>query len=345
VISKMTGVPLTRMEKEETERLLKLEEELHKRVISQDEAIKAISKSIRRARSGLKDPKRPMGSFIFVGPSGVGKTLLSKALAEFMFGDEDALVHIDMSEYMEKHNVSRLIGAPPGYVGYEEGGQLTEKIRRRPYSVVLLDEIEKAHPDVFNTLLQVMEEGRLTDSFGRHIDFRNVILIMTSNIGADLIKGGGGGFGFGKRDEQANYESMKKLLLKEIERYFRPEFINRLDDVIVFRPLNRDDLVAIIEYELKKVRKRLVDRQLNLELDDAAKAFLMDKGYNPDFGARPLRRAIEHYVEDPLSEAILRGEFEGKHLVKVTHTEGAEALTFNAEAGVEPEKATAQSST
>jgi len=338
VVSKMTGVPLTRMEKEETERLLKLEDELHKRVVSQEEAIKAVSKAIRRARSGLKDPKRPMGSFIFVGPSGVGKTLLSKALAEFMFGDEDALVHIDMSEYMEKHNVSRLIGAPPGYVGYEEGGQLTERIRRRPYSVVLLDEIEKAHPDVFNTLLQVMEEGRLTDSFGRHIDFRNVVLIMTSNIGADLIKGGGGGFGFGKRDTDAKYESMKALLNKEIERYFRPEFINRLDDVIVFRPLGRDDLVSIIEYELKKVRKRLIDRELSLELDDSAKAFLMEKGYNPDFGARPLRRAIEHFVEDPLSESILRGDFEGKHLVKVTRVEGEDKLTFRAEAGEQPPK-------
>jgi ATP-dependent Clp protease ATP-binding subunit ClpC len=331
VVSKMTGVPLTRMEKAETERLLKLEEELHKRVISQDEAIKAVAKAIRRARSGLKDPKRPMGSFIFVGPSGVGKTLLSKALAEFLFADEDALVHIDMSEYMEKHNVSRLIGAPPGYVGYEEGGQLTEKIRRRPYAVVLLDEIEKAHPDVFNTLLQVMEEGRLTDSFGRHIDFRNVILIMTSNIGADLIKGGGGSFGFAKQDADATYEGMKKLLLKEIEHYFRPEFINRLDDVIVFRPLTRDDLNEIVEYELKKVRMRLADRDIALELDDAAKTFLMEKGYNPDFGARPLRRAIEQYVEDALSEAILRGEFEGKNKVTVIHVEDADHLTFKAE--------------
>ncbi|MBI1367921.1 MAG: AAA domain-containing protein [Planctomycetes bacterium] len=330
VVSKMTGVPLTRLEKAETERLLKLEEELHKRVVSQDEAIKAIAKAIRRARSGLKDPKRPMGSFIFVGPSGVGKTLLSKALAEFLFADEEALVHIDMSEYMEKHNVSRLIGAPPGYVGYEEGGQLTERIRRRPYAVVLLDEIEKAHPDVFNTLLQVMEEGRLTDSFGRHIDFRNVILIMTSNIGADLIKGGGSSFGFAKQDADATYEGMKKLLNKEIERYFRPEFINRLDDIIVFRPLTRQNLENIVEYELKKVRKRLAERGIELELDEAAKSFLMDKGYNPDFGARPLRRAIEQYVEDAMSEAILRGEFEGKNNVQVTHAEGADGLAFKA---------------
>ncbi|MBI1372986.1 MAG: AAA domain-containing protein [Phycisphaera sp.] len=338
VVSKMTGVPLTKMEKEETERLLKLESELHKRVVSQEDAIKAVAKAIRRARSGLKDPKRPMGSFIFVGPSGVGKTLLSKALAEFMFADEDALIHIDMSEYMEKHNVSRLIGAPPGYVGYEEGGQLTEKIRRRPYAVVLLDEIEKAHPDVFNTLLQVMEEGRLTDSFGRHVDFRNVILIMTSNIGAELIKGGGGGFGFRKQDDNANYESMKELLNKEIERFFRPEFINRLDDVIVFRPLNRDDLEQIVDYELRKVHQRLAEQELSMELDESAKVFLMEKGYNPDFGARPLRRAIEQYVEDAMSEAILRGEFTEKKLIKVSHVAGENHLSIEAADAPAPTK-------
>ncbi len=331
VVSKMTGVPLTRLEKAETERLLKLEEELHKRVISQEEAIRAIAKAIRRARSGLKDPKRPMGSFIFVGPSGVGKTLLSKALAEFMFGDEEALIQLDMSEYMEKHNVSRLIGAPPGYVGYEEGGQLTERIRRRPYAVVLLDEIEKAHPDVFNMLLQIMEEGRLTDSFGRNIDFRNVIMIMTSNIGADLIKSGGAGFGFAKRSEEADYERMKELLLKEIERYFRPEFLNRLDDVIVFHPLNREDLVDIVDLEVKKVRDRLSERGLVLELDSSARDFLIEKGYNPDFGARPLRRAIEQHVEDALSEAILRGDFEGKQNVRIIKKEDESGLNFEAE--------------
>jgi ATP-dependent Clp protease ATP-binding subunit ClpC len=330
VVSKMTGVPLTRLEKAETERLLKLEEELHKRVVSQDDAINTIAKAIRRARAGLKDPKRPMGSFIFIGPSGVGKTLLSKALAEFLFDDEEALIHIDMSEYMEKHNVSRLIGAPPGYVGYEEGGQLTEKIRRRPYSVVLLDEIEKAHHDVYNTLLQVMEEGRLTDSFGRHVDFRNVILIMTSNIGADLIKGGGSSFGFGKRDEDRNHDDMKKLLNKEIERHFRPEFINRLDDIIVFRPLTKEDLEQIVKYELQKVSDRLSERDLEMDIERSAKEFLMEKGYNPDFGARPLRRAIEQYVEDTLSEAILRGEFDGKNTVTIQHVEGEEALSFTA---------------
>src|SRR5882724_8080438 len=275
VVSKMTGVPLTRLEKEEAQRLLELENELHKRVVSQDEAIKAISKTIRRARSGLKDPHRPMGSFLFLGPSGVGKTLLSKALAEFMFGDEDALIAIDMSEYMEKHNVSRLIGAPPGYVGYEEGGQLTERIRRRPYSVVLLDEVEKAHPDVFNMLLQIMEEGRLTDSFGRHVDFRNVVMIMTSNIGADLIKGGGPYFGLRPKgkgaQEERNYQTIKETVMKELERYFRPEFIGRLDDVIVFRPLSRTNMEQIVEYELRKVTRRLVDHGLKIEISNEVK--------------------------------------------------------------------------
>ncbi|MEX0776751.1 MAG: ATP-dependent Clp protease ATP-binding subunit [Phycisphaeraceae bacterium] len=332
VVSKMTGIPLTRLEKAESERLLRLEDELHKKVVSQNESIVAVSKAIRRARSGLKDPRRPMGSFIFVGPSGVGKTLLSKALAEFMFGDEDALIRIDMSEYMEKHNVSRLIGAPPGYVGYEEGGQLTEQIRRRPYSVVLLDEIEKAHPDVFNMLLQIMEEGQLTDSFGRHVDFRNVVLIMTSNIGAELIKNKGG-FGFARPSEDANYEKMKQTLTSEIERYFRPEFINRLDDVIVFRPLNREDLVNIVAYEMKKVCKRLEERDIKVELEDSAKDFLIEKGYNPDFGARPLRRAIEHHIEDPLSESILRSEFKPGQVVRIYHEKDQEkkVLTFTAQ--------------
>ena len=322
VISKMTGVPLTRLEKEEAQRLLELENELHKKVVSQDEAIKAISKTIRRARSGLKDPHRPMGSFLFLGPSGVGKTMLSKSLAEFMFGDADSLIQIDMSEYMEKHNVSRLIGAPPGYVGYEEGGQLTERIRRRPYSVVLLDEIEKAHPDVFNMLLQVMEEGRLTDSFGRHVDFRNVVFIMTSNIGSELIKSGGPDFGLRGRSkgttEERTYDKIKETVMKELERYMRPEFIGRLDDVIVFRPLSKTDLEHIVEFELKKVTKRLVDHGLRIEITKEAKDFLIEKGTNTDFGARPLRRAIEQHVEDPLSEDILRGSFKDKDLIRIT---------------------------
>jgi ATP-dependent Clp protease ATP-binding subunit ClpC len=345
VVSKMTGVPLTRLEKEEAQRLLELENELHKRVVSQDEAIRAISKTIRRARSGLKDPNRPMGSFLFLGPTGVGKTLLSKALAEFMFGDDESLVQIDMSEYMEKHNVSRLIGAPPGYVGYEEGGQLTERIRRRPYAVVLLDEIEKAHPDVYNMLLQVMEEGHLTDSFGRRVDFRNVIVIMTSNIGSDLIKGGGSSFGLRAKgkggDEERNYQQIKDTVTKELDRYMRPEFIGRLDDVIVFRPLGRPHLEQIVELELNKITKRLVDHGLKIEVSEEAKEFLIEKGTNADLGARPLRRAIEQYVEDPLSEDILRGSFKGKDMIRITvkdEGEGNKHLYFVAESTANAEE-------
>jgi ATP-dependent Clp protease ATP-binding subunit ClpC len=324
VVSKMTGIPLTRLSTEDSLRLMQMEEELHKRVVSQDEAIKAISKAVRRSRSGLKDPKRPTGCFIFAGPTGVGKTLLAKAVAEFMFGDSDALVHIDMSEYMEKHNVSRLIGAPPGYVGYEEGGQLTEKIRRRPYAVVLLDEVEKAHPDVFNMLLQVMEEGRLTDSFGRNVDFRNVILILTTNAGAEAIKNESA-LGFQRPDSDASYGSMKERVIEQIERVFRPEFINRLDDIIVFRHLTNNDLKSIIDLELARVRDRLADRGFELEMTDAAKEFLIKVACeNIDFGARPLRRALEHRVEDPLSEELLRGTFQGKELIIVDVASGEE---------------------
>jgi len=308
VVSSMTGIPLARLESEETKRLLSMEDELHRRVISQDEAIRAIAKAVRRSRSGLKDPRRPIGCFIFLGPTGVGKTLLARALAEFMFGEEDALIQIDMSEYMEKHNVSRLIGAPPGYVGYEEGGQLTEKIRRRPYAVVLLDEIEKAHPDVFNTLLQIMEEGRLTDSFGRHIDFKNVILIMTSNIGADVIKTQGA-LGFVKATAEETYEDMKRRLMNVVERHFRPEFINRLDDIIVLRHLTKDDLQKIVDIEFARVARRLGERGFTVELASDAKQFLIEKGYTPEFGARPLRRAIESHIEDPLAEELLRSQF------------------------------------
>jgi len=316
VVSKMTGIPLTRMSTEDSLRLMQMEQELHKRVISQDEAIKAVARAVRRSRSGLQDPKRPTGTFVFAGPTGVGKTLLAKALAEFMFGDQDALIQIDMSEYMEKHNVSRLIGAPPGYVGYEEGGQLTEQIRRRPYAVVLLDEIEKAHPEVFNMLLQVMEEGRLTDSFGRNIDFRNTILIMTTNAGAEAIKNEAA-FGFQKPDQDASYENMKTRVTDEIEKVFRPEFINRVNDIIVFRHLNDDDMKYVIDLELGKVRERLLEKGIALELTDEAKEFLVKKGTNTDFGARPLRRAIESFIEDPLAEELLKGEFAGKSLVKV----------------------------
>ena len=316
VVSKMTGIPLTRLSTEDSLRLMQMEEDLHSRVISQDEAIKAISKAVRRSRSGLKDPKRPTGCFVFAGPTGVGKTLLAKALAEFMFGDEEALIQIDMSEYMEKHNVSRLIGAPPGYVGYEEGGQLTEKIRRRPYAVVLLDEIEKAHPDVFNMLLQVMEEGRLTDSFGRNVDFRNAILIMTTNAGAEAIKNEAS-MVFQRPTDDASYDSMKERVSDRIEKFFRPEFLNRLDDVIVFRHLTAKDLKQVIDLELSKVRERLGERGLELQLTDDAKELLIKKGSNLDYGARPLRRAIENYIEDPLSEDLLKGEFQGKDRIVV----------------------------
>jgi ATP-dependent Clp protease ATP-binding subunit ClpC len=317
VVSKMTGIPLTRMSTEDTMRLMQMEADLHKKVISQEEAIKAIAKAVRRSRSGLQDPKRPTGTFVFAGPTGVGKTLLAKALAEFMFGDEDALIQIDMSEYMEKHNVSRLIGAPPGYVGYEEGGQLTEQIRRRPYAVVLLDEIEKAHPEVFNMLLQVMEEGRLTDSFGRNVDFRNVILIMTTNAGADAIKNESA-FGFQKPDDDAGYESMKRRVTDEIEKVFRPEFINRVNDIIVFHHLTTTDLKEVVDLELSKVRKRLAEKGLTIELSDESKEFLIKKGSNTDYGARPLRRAIESFIEDPLAEELLKGEFNGKDTIRVS---------------------------
>jgi ATP-dependent Clp protease ATP-binding subunit ClpC len=334
VVSKMTGVPLKRLEDNETQRLLSMEDELHKAVVSQHEAIQAIAKAVRKSRAGLKDPKRPIGSFIFAGPTGVGKTLLAKRLAAFMFSDENALVQIDMSEYSEKHNVSRLIGAPPGYIGYEEGGQLTEKIRRRPYSVVLLDEIEKAHPEVWNMLLQIMEEGRLTDNVGRVIDFKNAILIMTTNIGAEQIAGRQefGLHTLARRNEESTYEGMKSKLKAEMEKNFRPEFLNRVDDIIVFRSLNKADLKRIIDIELEKVTKRLREKGLALVLTDEAKELLIDKGTSLEFGARPLRRAIEHFLEDPMAEDLLRGSFTGKDAitVHVHEVNGEKKLHFNA---------------
>ena len=338
VVSKMTGIPLRKMQGEETLRLLKMEDSLHKRVISQHEAVTTIAKAVRRSRAGLKDPRRPIGSFIFLGPTGVGKTLLAKALAEFMFGDQDALIQIDMSEYMEKHAVSRLVGAPPGYVGYEEGGQLTEKIRRRPYSVVLLDEIEKAHPEIFNILLQIMEDGKLTDSYGRHVDFRNTIIIMTSNVGAKLIKDSGS-IGFGKRSNESNYADLKRKLIQKMEEEFRPEFIARLDDVIVFHHLTADDMSKIVHLEVAQVSKRLREKEINLVLTENGLNFLMEKGTNLDMGARPLRRAVEKFIEDPMSEEILRGTIPPKTRVEAIPDEKRENLVFRVIGEFQPELA------
>jgi ATP-dependent Clp protease ATP-binding subunit ClpC len=319
-VSKMTGIPLNRLDQAEADRLINMENELGRDVIHQERAITAVAKAVRRSRAGLKDPNRPMGSFVFLGPSGVGKTWLSKCLAKFMFGSEDAIIQIDMSEYMEKYNASRLVGAPPGYVGYEEGGQLTEKVRRRPYSVVLLDEIEKAHPDIFNMLLQIMEEGRLTDSFGRHIDFRNVILIMTSNIGANLIKNSTG-LGFGK-GAQSGTDKMKDMIMGEVERHFRPEFINRLDEIVIFNQLGRDDMQRIVENELAKVNKRMKQKGHVLEVDQSVIEWLIEKSFHEDFGARPLKRGIEKLLEDPLSEQILKGKLDVPYTIRATVVEG-----------------------
>ena len=329
VVAKWTGVPLQRMEEKEAEKLLKMEEELKTRVIGQDEACAAISKALIRSRADLKNPRRPIGSFIFLGPTGVGKTYLAKNLAEFMFGDSDALIQIDMSEYMEKFTSSRLIGSPPGYVGYEEGGQLSEAVRRRPYSVVLFDEVEKAHPDVMHLLLQILEEGQVTDSLGRKIDFRNTIIILTSNVGAELIKKQGS-VGFGAMDEDhADYEGMRDKILEQSKNVFKPEFLNRLDEKIVFHMLEKHDLVQIIDLEIQTVLDRLEEKEILLELDQTAKEFLIDKGYDPNYGARPMRRAVEKHLEDPLAEKLLRGEVNPGEKIKVTRKqsgEGKEAI-------------------
>jgi len=331
VVAKWTGVPLQRMEEKETEKLLKMVDELKARVVGQDEAVTAISKALRRSRADLKDPRRPIGSFIFLGPTGVGKTYLARNLAEFMFGDADALIQIDMSEYMEKFTSSRLIGSPPGYVGYEEGGQLSEAVRRRPYSVVLFDEVEKAHPDVMNLLLQILEEGMITDSLGRKIDFRNTVIILTSNVGADVIKRQVSlGFGaMGGGDE--NYENMRDKIFEKAKEAFKPEFLNRLDEKIVFHSLDREDLIKIVELEIGTVLKRLAEKEIVLELDKKAKEFLTEEGYDPDYGARPMRRAVEKHIEDPLAEHLLRGEVSPGQLVKVTHKKGEKTLAFKAE--------------
>ncbi|MBV8227370.1 MAG: ATP-dependent Clp protease ATP-binding subunit, partial [Verrucomicrobia bacterium] len=327
IVSKWTGVPLNRMEQKEAQKLLKMEDELRTRVIGQDEAVIAISKALRRSRADLKDPRRPIGSFIFLGPTGVGKTFLARSLAEFMFGDSDALIQIDMSEYMEKFTASRLIGSPPGYVGYEEGGQLSEAVRRRPYSVVLFDEVEKAHPDVMHLLLQILEEGKVTDSLGRKIDFRNTIIIMTSNVGAELIKRQTS-LGFGASAGNESYEQMRDKILEESKRTFKPEFLNRLDDMIVFHTLSRQDLGKIVELEVAKVIGRVGTKAIKVQLDPSAVEFLIDKGYDPIYGARPMRRAVEKYLEDPLAEELLRGNIKSGDTLDV-HAAG-QSLDFRA---------------
>ncbi|MGH9025897.1 MAG: AAA family ATPase, partial [Acidimicrobiia bacterium] len=330
--STATGIPVFKLTEEESARLLRMEDELHKRIVGQHESVKAVSQSIRRTRAGLKDPKRPSGSFIFLGPSGVGKTELAKTLAEFLFGDEHSLIQLDMSEYMEKHTVSRLVGSPPGYVGYDEGGQLTEAVRRKPFSVVLFDEIEKAHPDVFNTLLQILEDGRLTDAQGRTVDFKNTVIIMTSNLGtADLRKAT---VGFAKADEAVTYEKMKEKVTDELKKSFRPEFLNRIDEVIVFKELTREEVTHIVDLMIKRVQDQLQGQGIGLELTPAAKLQLAENGYDAQLGARPLRRAIQRHVEDPLSEKILWKEFHAGETIVVDAEDGE--IVFHSVEGVEP---------
>lgn len=322
VVSNWTGVPVSKLAQTETDKLLNMEEILHSRVIGQEEAVKAVAKAVRRARAGLKDPKRPIGSFIFLGPTGVGKTELARALAESIFGDEDAMIRVDMSEYMEKHSTSRLVGSPPGYVGYDEGGQLTEKVRRKPYSVILLDEIEKAHPDVFNILLQVLEDGRLTDSKGRTVDFRNTILIMTSNVGAETLKRNKY-VGFNVQDETRSYKDMKDKVMGELKKAFRPEFLNRIDEIIVFHSLEKKHLKDIVDLLVDQLINRLVELEIMLELTDAAKEKIAEEGYDPEYGARPLRRAIQKHIEDSLSEELLKGTIEKGQKVMMDVKDGA----------------------
>jgi ATP-dependent Clp protease ATP-binding subunit ClpC len=331
VVAKWTGVPVKRMEQGEAARLINMEEEMTHKVIGQKEAVAAISRALRRSRADLKDPKRPIGTFALLGPTGVGKTLLAKSLAESMFGDSKALIQLDMSEYMERHNASRMIGSPPGYIGYEEGGQLTEQVRRKPYSVVLFDEIEKAHPDVMNMLLQILEEGKLTDNVGRVVNFRNTIILMTSNVGAETIKKQST-MGFSPITDESTYEKMREKILEEAKRQFRPEFLNRLDDIIVFRSLTKPDLIEILNLEVTKVLERLKGKNLNLELDAQAKDFLVEKGYDPTYGARPMRRSVERYLEDPLAEELLKGTVREGEIVTVTAEEGKLVFRQNASA-------------
>jgi ATP-dependent Clp protease ATP-binding subunit ClpC len=333
IVSRWTGIPVTRLQEAETARLLRMEEELHESVVGQNEAIEVISRAIRRSRAGLKDPKRPIGSFIFSGPTGVGKTELARALARFLFADSSALIRVDMSEYMEKFSVSRLIGAPPGYVGYEDSGTLTKAVRRKPYSVVLLDEIEKAHPDVFNILLQVLDEGHLTDNYGRVIDFKNTVVIMTSNVGArDMVKGKA--LGFAQPEAKTEFQKMAEKVKEEVNKVFNPEFLNRLDDVIVFHPLTREHIAQIVTILARDVQKRLGEEELTLRLTPAAGDFLVDHGYDEHYGARPLKRAIQKYVEDPLSEKILVGEFARGDEIEVDVAPDKERLAFRALSGL-----------
>lgn len=336
IVASWTGIPVNKLAVEESQRLLHLEEEIHKRLIGQEEAVRAVAKAIRRARSGLKDPKRPIGSFIFLGPTGVGKTELARALAEAVFGDEDAMIRLDMSEYMERHTVSRLVGAPPGYVGYEEGGQLTEAVRRKPYSVILLDEIEKAHPEVFNMLLQVLEDGRLTEAKGRTVDFKNTIIIMTANVGAHLIKGQGT-VGFRPAGDEQTYEDMKDRIMDEVKRTFRPEFLNRIDDIIVFHSLSEEELGRIVDLMLDEVSKRVAEHGLKLEVSDQVKEKLRREGMDPVFGARPLRRAIQRMLEDELSEQILQGKFQSGETVTAV-LDDAGNIAFTGEVASPPEE-------
>ncbi len=325
IVSHWTGIPVSQIEEAESERLLRMEEQLAKKIVGQGHAIEAIAKAIRRSRAGIKDPKRPIGSFIFLGPTGVGKTEMARKLAEFLFSDEDALIRLDMSEYMEKFNVSRLVGAPPGYVGYEEGGQLSEKVRRRPYSVVLFDEIEKAHPDVFNILLQILEDGQLTDAFGRRVNFKNTVVIMTSNIGTAEIRKGDG-IGFSKGGATESYEKMKEKLLTDVKKVFNPEFLNRVDEIIVFKALGRIEMEKIVEILIGEIEERLSDKKMHVELDDAGRELLVEEGFDPEFGARPIKRAIRRLIEDPLAEEVLKGIYKDGGVIKITRT--GEKLRF-----------------
>jgi ATP-dependent Clp protease ATP-binding subunit ClpC len=329
VVSMMTGIPVKRMAEDESRRLLKMADTLKGRVVGQDKAVEKLTKTIQRTRAGFKEPNRPIGSFIFLGPTGVGKTELAKALSEFLFDSDDAMIRIDMSEYMEKFAVSRLVGAPPGYVGYEEGGLLTEKVRRKPYSVILFDEVEKAHPDVFNLLLQVLDEGQMTDSLGRKIDFRNTVIIMTSNIGSRTLKDFGTGVGFATGTKEASKEKESKQVIEtQLKKFFSPEFLNRIDDIIVFNSLGKDEIIHILDLRMAKMLKRIADLGYNINMTKAAKEFLANKGFDPDFGARPLQRALQKYLEEPLAEEVLKGNLKEGSELKVDHKKDSEELSM-----------------